>query len=82
MGLKYESESAAALHKYKHVAGNPLKVNTRMLTYLNKVDKHIANYACSCFGEKSAARFPTTKTWFALQIKALSHSTRPYREEF
>lgn len=53
-----------------------------MLTYLNEVDKHTANYACSGFGEKSAASFPTTKTWFALQIKALSGSTRPCGEEF
>lgn len=71
-----------ALHKYKHVAGNPLKLNTPVLTYLNKVDKHTANYACSGFGGKSAASFPTTKTRFALQIKALSGSTRPRREEF
>lgn len=80
--LKHDSESAAVLHKYKHVAGNPLKLNTPVLTYLNEVDKHTANYACSGFGEKSAASFPTTKTWVALQIKALSGSTRPCREEF
>lgn len=53
-----------------------------MLTYLNEVDKHAANYACSGFGEKSAASFPTTKTRFALQIKALSCSTGPCKEEF
>lgn len=80
--LKYNSESSAVLHKYKHVAGNPLKLNTPVLTYLHEVDKHTANYACSRFGEKSAASFPTTKTWFTLQIKALSGSTRPCREEF
>lgn len=61
-GLKHDSESAAVLHKYKHVAGNPLKLNTPVLTYLTEVDKHTANYACSSFGEKSAASFPTTKT--------------------
>lgn len=81
-GLTHDSESAAVLHKYKHVAGNPLKLNTPVLTYLNEVDKHTANYACSGFGGKSAASFPTTKTRFALQIKALSDSTRPCREEF
>lgn len=74
-GFKHDAESAAVLHKYKHVAGNPLKLNTPVLTYLNEVDKHTANYAYSGFGEESAATFPTTKTWFALQIKALSGST-------
>lgn len=78
----YVSESSAALHEYKHIAGNPLKLNTPVRTYLNEVDKHTANYACSGFGEKSAASFPTTKTWFALQIKALSGSTRPCGEQF
>lgn len=47
----YDSECVAVLHKYKHVAGNPLKFNIPVLTYLNEVDKHTANYACSGFGE-------------------------------
>lgn len=58
--LKYDSESAAVLHKYKHLAGNPLKLNTPVLTYLNEVDKHTANYACSRFGEK-CRKFPHYK---------------------
>ena len=61
-GLEDDSKSAAVLHKYKHIAGNPLKLNPPVLTYLYKVDKHTANYACYGIGEKSASSFPTTKT--------------------
>ena len=71
--------SAAVLHKYKHIAGNTLKLDTPAPIYLNEADKHTANYAC--LGEKSATSFSTTNTRFTLPIKALSHSTMPCKEE-
>lgn len=68
-GFMYDSECVAVLHKYKHVAGNPLKFNIPVLTYLNEVDKHIANYACSGFGEKSGATFPLQRHDFLSKLK-------------
>ena len=54
-------KSAALLYKYEHVAGNPLKLDAPVLAYLDEVDKHTANYACSGFGEKRAREFPHYK---------------------
>lgn len=81
-GFKRDCKSAAVLPKYKHVASNALKLNIPVLPCVNEVDKHTANYTCSGFGEKCTASFLATKTWFALQIKGLSHSAGPSREEF